>query len=597
MEVSLNTVLDQVGKDKNIERGVLISALEEAILAAARKTFGQTRNLEAHYNEEKGLVEVTQTIKVMADVDDPINQLSLEDAAKQNIEAEDGDELVFQIYYREEDNEEAREQDKLYGDILSLKTYRRSFGRVAAQTAKQVILQRVRDVERDTVHTEYKDRKGELITGIVRRFERGNLIVDLGRAEAVLPLREQCPRESYRTGERIQAYVADVQRHAKGPQIVLSRTAPGLIVKLFELEVPEVAEGIVKIEAAAREPGSRAKIAVSSRDRDVDPVGACVGMKGSRVQAVVQELRGEKIDIIPWDEDTARFVCNALAPAEVSRVLVDEGNHTMEIIVPDDQLSLAIGRRGQNVRLAAQLTGWRLDIHSESKIKEIKDRAWASLSQVDGCNEFVVQTLYNHGIRSAQSLLETEREFLIQIPGMNEELLDKIMASAKTVAQHERETEAKHKSDTELAEKTARTARLLNEMLAISEDKRMLTMRGMSDGILAKFKEAGYSTVEQMAEESDLVKMGEATGYGERKAKQYKHAATVRLREENELRERAKEVNIIINDDKTLTLPGVKEEEQFSHAEPAEGQTSIEAAQEAVIAQGANTTTAPGEQH
>ncbi len=568
MEITLNTVLDQVSKDKNIERGVLIAALEEAILAAARKAFGQTRNLEAHFNEDKGLVEVVQTIKVMADVDDPINQLSLKEAAERGIEAEDGDELVFQIYYREEDNEEAREQDGLYGDILQLKTYRRSFGRVAAQTAKQVILQRVRDVERDTVHTEYKDRKGELITGIARRFERGNIIVDLGRAEAVLPLREQCPRESYRTGERIQAFVIDVQRHAKGPQIVLSRTAPGLLVKLFEIEVPEVAEGIVKIEAAAREPGSRAKIAVLSRDRDVDPVGACVGMKGSRVQAVVQELRGEKIDIIPWDEDTARFVCNALAPAEVSRVLVDEGNHTMEIIVPDDQLSLAIGRRGQNVRLAAQLTGWRLDIHSESKIKDIRDRAWASLSTVDGCNEFTVQTLYNHGIRSAQSLVDTERDFLLQIPGMNEELLDRILASAKVVALHEKEHAEKLKAEADKAERTARTARQLTEMLALSEEKRILTLRAMSDGIRLKFDVAGYTTVEQIAAETDLIKMGEASTLGDRKAKQFKHAATVRLREESEVKERAKDLGIIINDDKTITIPGVSEEEQFSHAEP-----------------------------
>src|SRR5208282_3682930 len=256
--------------------------------------------------------------------------------------------------------------DERYGDILKLKTYRRGFGRIAAQTAKQVILQRTRDAEREIVYNEYKDRKGEIVTGISRRFERGNIMVDLGRAEAVLPVREQVPRESYRANDRVQAYVLDVLRESKGPQIILSRASVSLLTKLFEMEVPEIAERIVVIEAAAREPGGRAKIAVASRDSDVDPVGACVGMKGSRVQAVVQELRGEKIDIIPWNDDSAHFVCNALQPAEISKVIIDQDTNTMEVIVADDQLSLAIGKKGQNVRLAAKLTGWKIDVRSES---------------------------------------------------------------------------------------------------------------------------------------------------------------------------------------------------------------------------------------
>jgi transcription termination/antitermination protein NusA len=569
-EVTLNTILDQVSKDKGIEKSVLVSTLEEAILAAARKAFGADRALEAHFNEEKGLVEVTQTIRVVADLQDPVNEISLEEAARRNIEAEDGDELVFQIYYRDEDGQEAREQDELYGDILKLKTYRRSFGRVAAQTAKQVILQRVRDVERDTVFVEYKDRKGELIRGIARRFERGNIIVDLGRVEAVVPPREQVPREMYRAGDSIQAYVIDIQRHTKGPQIILSRTNPGMLMKLFELEVPEIAEGIVKIEAAAREPGSRAKIAVSSRDRDVDPVGACVGMKGSRVQAVVQELRGEKIDIIPWDEDTARFVCNALAPAEVSRVLIDESAHTMEIIVPDDQLSLAIGRRGQNVRLAAQLTGWRLDIHSESKIKDIKEKAWASLSKVDGCNEFVLQTLYNHGIRSARALSQEERSSLLQIPGITEELVERMLSTAKVVAAEEEERDKHLKSEAEIADRRARTGKQLQNLLGTDEHKRLLGMRGMTESVLALFKAGGYETVESIAQESDLVAMGEKVTIGERRAKQYKHAASVRLREENLIRDDAKALGIEIGPDNMVIVPGLNDENDPNSSASAE---------------------------
>ena len=276
----------------------------------------------------------------------------------------------------------AEEQDAKYGELLKLNRAWKGFGRIAAQTAKQVILQRVREAERENVFNQYKDRKGELISGIVRRFERGNIIIDLGGAEAVLPVRDQVPRESYRAGDRIVAFVVDIDKTARGPQIILSRTHKGLLEKLFEMEVPEIYEKIVRIEASAREAGARSKIAVSSRDRDVDPVGACVGMKGSRVQAVVQELRGEKIDIVPYDPDPARFVCNAIAPAEVARVIIDAGSHTMELIVPDEKLSLAIGKKGQNVRLASQLTGWRIDIHSESKVREMEARARQSLAAI-----------------------------------------------------------------------------------------------------------------------------------------------------------------------------------------------------------------------
>ena len=413
--INLNLVLDQVAKDKGIERSVLIATLEDAMKTAAKKHFGQERNLEAKYDAEKGVVELFQAITVVETITDPVqavNQITLDEAHKKGMEVEPGDELVFQIFYRDEDAAEAKAQDDQYGDILRLKTFRRGFGRIAAQTAKQVILQRTRDAERENVFNEYKDRRNEIVTGIARRFERGNIIVDLGRAEAVLPVREQVPRETYRAGDRVQAYVLDVLRESKGPQIVLSRASVNLLTKLFEMEVPEIAEGIVVIEAAAREPGGRAKIAVSSRDSDVDPVGACVGMKGSRVQAVVQELRGEKIDIVPYDEDPARFVCAALAPAEVSRVIIDEANHAMELIVPDDQLSLAIGRRGQNVRLAAQLTGWKLDINSESRVREMREFANRSLGALPGVNEMLVETLYAHGFRQAKDIAEANPEML-----------------------------------------------------------------------------------------------------------------------------------------------------------------------------------------
>jgi N utilization substance protein A len=332
-----------VGKDKGIGKEILVEALENALLSAAKKEFGPQREIEARYNEQLGEVELFQFKTVVEKVQNTYTEISVEDAHEIDPEAQ-------------------------IGDSLGIKMDSAAFGRIAAQTAKQVIIQKVRDAERDIIYNEFQERQGELVNGIAQRFERGNIVVDLGRTEAVILPRDQVPRVAYRQGDRIRAYVMDIKKTPKGPQILLSRTHPGLLIKLFELEVPEISEGIVKIEAAAREPGGRAKIAVSSRDPDVDPVGACVGMKGSRVQAVVQELRGEKIDIVPYSEDAIRFVVNALAPAEVSDVNVDEENRTMEVLVADDQLSLAIGKRGQNVRLAAKLTGWKLDIKSESRL-------------------------------------------------------------------------------------------------------------------------------------------------------------------------------------------------------------------------------------
>lgn len=343
--VNLMQAIEQIVKEKGIDRQVVVEAMEQAVLSAANKKYRNTRSLEAHFNPETGEVELFEYVVVVEDVQDSYTEISLEEAREMDPGCEIGDELGEKI-------------DS--GD----------FGRIAAQTAKQVIIQKVREAERETVYNEYKDRQWEIVTGQVRRFERGDLLIDLGRAEAILPSKEQMPREVYRPGDRIRAIITDVDMTTKGPQIVLSRTHGQMLAKLFEAEVPEINEGIVEIVNVVRDPGSRAKIAVASHDRDVDPVGACVGMRGSRVQNVVSELRGEKIDIIPWSADMARFVCNALSPAQVTKVFMDEEQRTLEVIVPDDQLSLAIGRRGQNVSLAARLTGCRIDIKSEGKEDE-----------------------------------------------------------------------------------------------------------------------------------------------------------------------------------------------------------------------------------
>ncbi len=355
METNFNLkhTIDQIVKEKAIDKQVIVDALEQAVLTAANKKYRNTRDLEAHYNEEIGEVELFEFVTVVDEVQDSYKEIDLDEAR----EVDPGAEI---------------------GDSLGMKMDASGFSRIAAQTAKQVIIQKVREAERETIFADFKDRIGELINGVVRRFEKGDLVVDLGRAEAVLSHKEQAPREVYRQGDRVKALITDIRMTTKGPQILLSRVHPNVIVKLFEAEVPEIAEGIVEVMGVVREPGSRTKIAVYSHEGDVDPVGACVGMRGSRVQNVVSELRGEKIDIIPWSEDIARFACNALAPAVVSRVYVDEENREMEIIVADDQLSLAIGKRGQNVRLAAKLIGWKIDIKSESRAAEAELMQFAS---------------------------------------------------------------------------------------------------------------------------------------------------------------------------------------------------------------------------
>jgi len=478
------------------------------------------RELEATFNLETGSVDLFQICFVVDGTTAPQKgrEISKDEATQYSLEAEIGDELLFQIFYRLEDADRASEQEVKYGDLLDLKDTIKQFGRIAAQTAKQVIIQRTREAERENIYNEYKDRKGELISGVVRRFERGNIIVEVGRSEAILPAREQVPRESYRPGDRIVAYVADVEKNARGPQIVLSRTHKGLLEKLFETEVPEIYEKIVRIESSAREPGARSKIAVSSRDRDVDPVGACVGMKGARVQAVVQELRGEKIDIVPYSEDPARFVCNAIAPAEVSRVVIDAETHTMELIVPDDKLSLAIGKKGQNVRLASQLTGWRIDIHSESKVRELEEHARRSMAEIEGSSDELAQTLFTLGWRSAEEVARAKVEELGGVPGVGG---DVGAAKLKEAAARQVELEKQRRVE---AEERARAE-------AASNEARLLQVRGIGENTLPGLYKAGYNSVEKINNEQDVDKLGESTGIGQTKARQLKHWVKVFLGE------------------------------------------------------------------
>jgi len=442
---NLKREIDQIAKDKGIDTNEIIGALEEAMKQAARKRHGLEKEIEARYNDELGEIELFEFREVVEEVSDPTSQIEFAKArAEYDPEAEVGDEI-------------------------GIKMDTSDFGRILAQAAKQVIIQRICDAERDQTFEEYHDREGEVVNGIVRRFEKGAIIVDLGRAEAVIPPKEQVPRESYRPGDRVRAYVLEVARVSKGPQIILSRASIDLLKKLFEQEVPEMYEKIVTIESAAREPGGRSKIAVSSRDSDVDPVGACVGMKGSRVQAVVQELRGERIDIVPWSPDPARYVCSALSPAQVSKVIIDEETQSMDVIVPDDQLSLAIGRRGQNVRLAVQLTGWRIDIKSESKMKEIAQWLSRAVSAVESCGDPEAELLLQQGVTSLEDLAECPVELLTQLPGIDEDGARRIKAAAlQLVDVKKAEDEAKAAESARLAAEAAAAAKAA-EAAAASE--------------------------------------------------------------------------------------------------------------------------------
>jgi N utilization substance protein A len=417
--LDLARVIEQVSKEKGIDRSIVVQAVENAMLSAAKKVIGGDMRIEAQFNPEIGEVELFKILTVVPEVTNAELEISLEEARKNlDPEAQIGDELLEKLA--------------------------QSYGRIAAQAAKQNLIQRLRDAERDIIYNEFKDRKGELThSGIVQRFEKKNIIVNLGRTDAILPEKEQIPRERYRQGDRIRAYIVDVEMGGKGPQIVLSRTHPGFLIKLFEQEVPEIYEGIVEVKGAAREPGGRAKIAVVSHDSDVDPVGACVGMKGTRVQSVVQELRGEKIDIVHWTPDPAEFVVRAMAPARVSKIVMDEDAHAMEVIVPDDQLSLAIGKKGQNVRLASRLTGWNLEVRSEAEAEEESRRARLSLGAIPGVGDVTAELLFQHGFKSAEEVAQADEAALADVDGLVPEKIPNILLAArKHVEELRRQAEA-----------------------------------------------------------------------------------------------------------------------------------------------------------
>ena len=421
--LELLQIAEAVAREKSIDRNIVITAMEDAIAKAARSRYGSETEVKAEINSKTGELRLSRHMLVVETVENPSNQIGLEEARRHNPAAQIGDTIA---------------------DALPPLEY----GRIAAQSAKQVIVQKVREAERDRQYQEYKDRIGDIVNGIVKRVEYGNVVVDLGRGEAIVRRDEMLPRETMRNGDRIRAFIYDVRREARGPQIFLSRTHPQFMAKLFAQEVPEIYDGIVEVKAVARDPGSRAKIAVISRDSSVDPVGACVGMRGSRVQAVVNELQGEKIDIIPWSPDIATFVVNALAPAEVAKVVLDEDRERIEVVVPDQQLSLAIGRRGQNVRLASQLTGWDIDILTEQEESERRQAEFEKRTKVFmealNVDEVVGQLLASEGFNSVEELAFVEPKELTSIEGFDEGTAEELQTRARDyLAQIEAEFDAK----------------------------------------------------------------------------------------------------------------------------------------------------------
>jgi transcription termination/antitermination protein NusA len=457
--LELLQIADAVAREKLIDRQIVISAMEESIAKAARSRYGLETDIHAEINPKTGELRIARHLLVSDVIDNPATQISVEEARKRNPAAQPGDYIAEALPPFE-------------------------FGRVAAQSAKQVIVQKVREAERDRQYEEYKDRIGQIVNGTVKRVEYGNVIVDLGRGEAIVRRDELIPRESFKPGDRVRAYVLDVRREQRGPQIFLSRTHPLFMSKLFGQEVPEIYDGIIEVKAVARDPGSRAKIAVISRDSSIDPVGACVGMRGSRVQAVVGELQGEKIDIIPWSPDVATFVVNALQPAEVAKVVLDEESDKIEVVVPDEQLSLAIGRRGQNVRLASQLTGWDIDIltedeESERRKQEFEQRSTLFINTLN-VDETVGQLLASEGFRSVEELAHVEEAEIASIEGFDEETARELQARARNyLAMVEAEYDAKRKE--------------------LGVEDALLGMEGVTMAMLVKFGENEVKTVEDLA--------------------------------------------------------------------------------------------------
>ena len=457
--LELLQIADAVAREKSIDRTIVITAMEDAIAKAARSRYGAETDVHAEINNKTGELRLSRHMLVVDTIENPSNQISMDEARKRNPAAQLGDTIA---------------------DTLPPLEY----SRIAAQSAKQVIVQKVREAERDRQYVEYKDRIGDIVNGIVKRVEYGNVVVDLGRGEAIIRRDEMLPRETMRNGDRVRAFIYDVRREPRGPQIFLSRTHPQFMAKLFAQEVPEIYDGIVEVKAVARDPGSRAKIAVISRDSSVDPVGACVGMRGSRVQAVVNELQGEKIDIIPWSQDIATFVVNALAPAEVAKVVLDEDRERIEVVVPDAQLSLAIGRRGQNVRLASQLTGWDIDIlteqeESERRQAEFQNRTKVFMEALD-VDEVVGQLLASEGFGSVEELAVVDEKELASIEGFDEDTARELQTRANEyLGKIESELDAKR--------------------LELGVEDALKDVPGVTTAMLVKFGEGGVKSVEDLA--------------------------------------------------------------------------------------------------
>jgi N utilization substance protein A len=453
-------VADTVARDKGIDRDEVLDAMEQAIQKAGRSKYGQEYDIRAEIDRRNGEIRLLRFREVAEPIENEATQIPLMQAQRLNPEAE-------------------------IGDFITDPLPPIDFGRIAAQTAKQVIVQKVRDAERQRQFLEFKDRVGEIVNGLVKRVEFGNVVVDLGRAEAMARRDELLPRESFRQGERVRAYIYDVRQEPRGPQIFLSRTHPQFMSKLFAQEVPEIYDGIVEVKAVARDPGSRAKIAVISRDSSVDPVGACVGMRGCRVQAVVGELQGEKIDIVPWASDPATFVVNALAPAEVSKVVMDEEQRRVEVVVPDDQLSLAIGRRGQNVRLASQLTGWDIDIlteaeESERRTEEFRSRSKMFIDALD-IDEVIAHLLVTEGFASLEEVAYVATEDLADIEGFDADIAAELQARARN---------ALERRDREYEERRLE--------LGVADD--LAELEGLTPGILVALGEKGVKTLDDFAD-------------------------------------------------------------------------------------------------
>ncbi|WP_374631606.1 transcription termination factor NusA [Ferrovibrio sp.] len=458
--IELLQVADAVAREKVIDRDVVLMAMEDAIQKAARSRYGMENDIHAEIDRKSGEIRLARYLQVVDKVENDAVEIGLIEAQRRNPDAQ-------------------------IGDTISESLPPIDFGRIAAQTAKQVIVQKVREAERERQYEEYKDRIGEIVNGLVKRVEYGNVTIDLGRAEAIIRRDELLPRETFRQGDRVRAYIYDVRREPRGPQIFLSRSHPQFMAKLFAQEVPEVYDGIIEIRAVARDPGSRAKIAVLSNDNSIDPVGACVGMRGSRVQAVVNELQGEKIDIIKWSPDPATFIVNALAPAEVAKVVLDEEATGVEVVVPTDQLSLAIGRRGQNVRLASQLTGFDIDIlteeeESERRQKEFRERSQLFIDALD-VDETIAQLLVTEGFANVEELAYLPLEELADIEGFDGELAQEL---------HDRAVEYVERRNAEFDEK--------RRELGVADE--VAEIAGLSPAMLAALGEKGVKTLDDLAD-------------------------------------------------------------------------------------------------